>query len=78
MIPERLDATFAALADPTRRAILARLAADPPPDTLLLVTTGRAAGETYSTAWFKAFEKHGVVVQSWPVETIPRPGMTKR
>ena len=26
VIPERLDATFAALADPTRRAILARLA----------------------------------------------------
>jgi DNA polymerase-3 subunit delta len=48
--------------------VLARLAADPPPDTLLLVMTGRAAGETYSTAWFKAFERHGVVVQSWPVE----------
>jgi DNA-binding transcriptional ArsR family regulator len=27
MSPDRLDATFAALADPTRRAILARLAA---------------------------------------------------
>jgi DNA-binding transcriptional ArsR family regulator len=27
MAPDRLDATFAALADPTRRAILARLAA---------------------------------------------------
>ena len=27
MSPERLDATFSALADPTRRAILARLAA---------------------------------------------------
>jgi DNA-binding transcriptional ArsR family regulator len=26
MIPDRLDATFAALADPTRRALLARLA----------------------------------------------------
>jgi DNA-binding transcriptional ArsR family regulator len=26
MAPDRLDATFAALADPTRRAILARLA----------------------------------------------------
>jgi DNA-binding transcriptional ArsR family regulator len=26
MVPERLNATFAALADPTRRAILARLA----------------------------------------------------
>src|SRR5256884_4376828 len=25
MVPDRLDATFAALADPTRRAILARL-----------------------------------------------------
>ena len=40
MTPERLDATFAALADPTRRAILARLGsgdasvtelAEPPP-----------------------------------------------
>jgi DNA-binding transcriptional ArsR family regulator len=29
MTPDRLDATFAALADPTRRAILARLAAGP-------------------------------------------------
>ena len=48
--------------------ILARLAADPPPDTLLLVTSGKAERDTYSTAWFKAFEKHGVVVQSWPVE----------
>ena len=27
LTPDRLDATFAALADPTRRAILARLAA---------------------------------------------------
>jgi DNA polymerase-3 subunit delta len=48
--------------------ILARLAAEPPPDTLLLVSCGRAERETYSTAWFRAFEKHGVVVQSWPVE----------
>jgi len=33
MTPARLDATFAALADPTRRAILARLclAAEPDP-----------------------------------------------
>ena len=28
MLPDRLNATFAALADPTRRAILARLALD--------------------------------------------------
>lgn len=48
--------------------ILARLASDPPPDTLLLVTCNRAERETYATAWFKSFERHGVVVQSWPVE----------
>jgi DNA polymerase-3 subunit delta len=48
--------------------VLAKLASDPPPDTLLLVVTGRPERETYSTAWFKAFEKTGVVVQSWPVE----------
>lgn len=49
-------------------ALLARLAADPPPDTLLLVTSTRPERETYSTAWFKAFEKHGVIALSWPVE----------
>jgi len=49
-------------------AVLAKLASDPAPDTLLLVMTGRPERDTYSTAWFKAFEKGGVVVQSWPVE----------
>jgi DNA polymerase III subunit delta len=55
-------------------AVLARLAADPPPDTLLMVLTARPQGETYSTAWFKAFEKQGVVVLAWPVEIgrLPR------
>ena len=49
-------------------AVLARLVSDPAPDTLLLVVTGRPERDTRSTAWFKAFEKYGVVVQSWPVE----------
>ena len=49
-------------------AVLAQLATDPAPDTLLLVVTGRPERDTWSTAWFKAFEKNGVVVQSWPVE----------
>ena len=49
-------------------AVLAQLVSDPAPDTLLLLVTGRPERETYSTAWFKAFEKHGMVVQSWPVE----------
>lgn len=55
-------------------ALLARLVADPPPDTLLLVSCPRAERDTYSAAWFKSFEKHGVVVQSWPVEISRLPG----
>ena len=54
-------------------AVLAELAKDPPPDTLLLVVTTRPEGATYSTAWFKAFEKHGAVVLAWPVEIAKLP-----
>ncbi|HEX9706587.1 MAG TPA: DNA polymerase III subunit delta [Steroidobacteraceae bacterium] len=49
-------------------AALAQLAADPGPDNLLLVVTTRPEKETWSSAWFKAFDKNGVVVQAWPVE----------
>lgn len=48
--------------------VLAQLASDPAPDTLTLVVSGRPERDTWSTAWFKAFEKNGVVVQAWPVE----------
>lgn len=49
-------------------AVLAELAADPGPDNLLLVVTTRPEGATWTSAWFKAFERNGVVVQAWPVE----------
>jgi DNA polymerase-3 subunit delta len=49
-------------------AALASLAADPGPDILLLVVTTRPEKDTWSSAWFKAFEKHGVVVQASPVD----------
>jgi DNA polymerase-3 subunit delta len=49
-------------------AVLAALAADPGPDNLLLVVTTRPEKETWSSAWFKAFEKHGVFVETQPVE----------
>lgn len=49
-------------------AVLAKLASDPPPDTLLMVVTTRPERDTWSAAWLKAFEKHGVFVQSSPVE----------
>lgn len=49
-------------------AVLAALAADPGPDNLLLVVTTRPEKETWASAWFKSFEKHGVIVQAQPVE----------
>jgi DNA polymerase-3 subunit delta len=49
-------------------AVLAALAANPGPDNLLLVVTTRPEKDTWSSAWFKAFDKHGVVVQTLPVE----------
>ncbi|HTL49393.1 MAG TPA: DNA polymerase III subunit delta [Steroidobacteraceae bacterium] len=48
--------------------VLAALAADPGPDNLVLVVTTRPEGPTWSSAWFKAFEKHGAVVLPQPVE----------
>ena len=41
---------------------------DPGPDNLLLVVTTRPEKDAWSSAWFKAFDKHGVVVQTLPVE----------
>ncbi len=49
-------------------AVLAALARDPPPDTVLIVITPKIEREVYSSAWFKAFESNGMVVQSKPVE----------
>ena len=48
-------------------AMLARLAADPGPDNLLLVVTTRPERDTWSSAWFKTFERHGVFVAASPV-----------
>ncbi len=49
-------------------AVLAALAADPGKDNLLMVVTARPEKETWSSAWFKAFEQRGVFVQAQPVD----------
>ncbi len=54
-------------------AALAGLASNPGPDNLLLVVTTRPEKDTWSSAWFKAFEKNGVFVQAWPVEIAKLP-----
>ena len=42
-------------------------AADPPPDTLLLISAARIDPASQNSAWFKALDQAGMVVQVWPV-----------
>ncbi len=39
----------------------------PPEDTVLLISAGRLDKSAKSTAWYKAIDKNGVVIQCWPV-----------
>jgi DNA-binding transcriptional ArsR family regulator len=57
--PERLDATFAALADPTRRAILARLASGDASVTEL--TAPFAMSQPAVSKHLKVLEKAGLI-----------------
>ena len=52
---------------------LARLAEDPGDDTLVLVEAPKLDASAARTAWVKAFEKHGVLVQVWPLEPAQLP-----
>ena len=44
------------------------LATQPSPDNLVLVITGKLDGRTQNSKWVSAIEKHGTVVQIWPIE----------
>ena len=55
-------------------AALADYAADPPPDTVLLIVSGKVDGASQKSKWFKALEKAGVTLQVWPVEPAKLPG----
>lgn len=39
----------------------------PPEDTVLIVNAGKVDGSAKKSAWFKAIDQSGVVVQCWPV-----------
>lgn len=53
---------------------LTAYAANPPEDTLLLISAGRLDKRQQQSKWFKALESAGVVVQVWPVEAKALPG----
>lgn len=54
--------------------VLIEMAEEAAPDTLILILTGKLDGRTQNAKWVTAIEKHGVVVQVWPVELARLPG----
>ncbi|HHJ13182.1 MAG TPA: DNA polymerase III subunit delta [Gammaproteobacteria bacterium] len=49
-------------------------AADPPPDTLLLIVSGKLEPAARRSKWVQALEQAGVSVPVWPVEPKALPG----
>jgi len=53
---------------------LIEYAADPPPDTVLLISSGKLDRSAQNSKWYKALEAAGVTLQVWPVEPRALPG----
>ena len=70
MIPDRLDATFAALADPTRRAILARLASGQASVTELAEPF--AMSQPAISKHLKVLERAGLISRGRDAQRRPR------
>jgi len=70
MTPHRLDATFAALADPTRRAILARLASGQASVTQLAAPF--AMSQPAISKHLKVLERAGLVSRGRDAQRRPR------
>jgi DNA polymerase-3 subunit delta len=54
------------------------LAENPSPDNVFLIICPRLDAKTQKTAWYKAVEKHGVVLPIWPIDRQQYPGWLKR
>jgi len=76
LAPDRLDATFAALADPTRRAILARLASGEAP--VMELAAPFAMSQPAISKHLKVLERAGLIsrgrdAQRRPCRLVARP-----
>jgi DNA polymerase-3 subunit delta len=52
---------------------ITELLEDPNPDNVYLMITGKLEGEQRNSAWVKAFDEAGAVLQIWPVEVARLP-----
>jgi DNA-binding transcriptional ArsR family regulator len=68
--PQRLDATFAALADPTRRAILARLASGDA--SVMELAEPFAMSQPAISKHLKVLERAGLISRSRDAQRRPR------
>ena len=48
--------------------VIVELAESGSPDNLVLIITGKLDGRTQNARWVSAIDKHGVLVQIWPIE----------
>lgn len=58
--------------------LIAELSADPPPDTLWVISCGKLDKPQRESKWVKAVEAAGVVVPFYPVEAAQLPGWIER
>jgi DNA polymerase-3 subunit delta len=49
------------------------LATQPSPDNVVLIITGKMDGRVQNSKWVNAIDKHGLVVQVWPVDLARLP-----
>jgi DNA-binding transcriptional ArsR family regulator len=71
-VPARLDATFAALADPTRRAILARLASGEASVTELAEPFAMKMSQPAISKHLKVLERAGLISRGQDAQRRPR------
>ena len=55
-------------------AALTAYAANPPPDTVLLIISGKVDAASQKSKWYKTLEAAGTTLQLWPVEPAALPG----
>lgn len=55
-------------------AAIVELAEQPAADNVVLVITGKLDGRTQNSKWVSAIEKHGALVQIWPIDLPRLPG----
>ncbi len=58
--------------------ILQSYLSNPAPDNILVITADKLDGNTKKSAWFKAVDKSGVIVEIWPVETEQLPNWIRQ